>query len=344
MNILVTGGLGYIGSHICVELLNAGHKVIVCDNLSNSKIGVKGKIEKIAGIGIHFYKVNLCNKAKTKQVFEKNKIDAVIHCAALKAVGESVEIPLKYYRNNLVSSMVLLECMQEYKVNKIIFSSSATVYGAEKKMPLTEESALGATNPYGQTKLMTEQIISNHAAAESDFKAILLRYFNPIGAHASGLIGEDPHGVPNNIMPYISKVASGKLSELKVFGNDYPTHDGTGVRDYIHVVDLARGHTKAIEYFAKQKNKTEVFNLGTGKGYSVLDLVNEYNKICGDKVKYTIVGRRSGDVAEVYCSPKKANTILGWKAEHSLREMCESSYVYEKTAVQKRLSKLCADE
>jgi UDP-glucose 4-epimerase len=326
MKVLVTGGLGYIGSHICVELLSEGHDVIIADNLSNSIIDVKSKIEKIANKKVAFYKIDLCDKAKTEKIFEENKIDVVIHCAALKAVGESVDEPLKYYRNNLVSTIVLLECMDKFDVNMFIFSSSATVYGASKTMPLTEESAIGATNPYGQTKIMIEQIIEDYAVAHKNFKGIILRYFNPIGAHSSGLIGESPKGIPNNIMPFIMQVASGKLKELKIFGDDYDTTDGTGVRDYIHIVDLAKGHTKALEFFKKQKNGVEIFNLGTGKGYSVLELVKEYNKICDNKVKYSIVGRRNGDVAIVFCSPKKANDVMGWKATKTLEDMCKSCY------------------
>lgn len=330
MKVLITGGLGFIGSHICVELLNAGHDVVVVDNLSNSKEIVKDAVEKIANKKIKLFVFDVAEKEKLDKVFKEEKIDAVIHCAGYKAVGESVKKPLMYFKNNLGSTFTLLEVMENNNCNKLLFSSSATVYGIAKEMPLTEESPVGeVTNPYGRTKLMIEEILRDYTSANPDFKVILLRYFNPIGAHESGLIGEDPNGIPNNLMPYISKVACGKLKELSIFGDDYPTKDGTGVRDYIHVVDLADGHLKAIEYFDKMDSNIDVFNLGTGTGYSVMEVVTAYNEVCGNKVKYKIVSRRDGDAPECYCSPKKANSKLGWYAKHTLKDMCESSYNYE---------------
>ncbi len=329
MKVLVTGGLGFIGSHICVELIKAGHDVVVVDDLSNSKREVADHIATITGKKVALYVFDMCDHKKLDKVFTKHNIDAVIHCAGFKAVGESVQKPLMYYHNNLDSTLTLLDVMEHHNCNNLIFSSSATVYGAGK-MPLTEKSPVGGvTNPYGRTKLMIEQIVGDYCHANSNFRAIILRYFNPIGAHESGLIGENPNGIPNNLMPYISRVATGKLKALSVFGNDYPTHDGTGVRDYIHVVDLAIGHVKALEYFSKMDTAIDYFNLGTGTGYSVLDVVNAYNKVCGNKVKYKIVARRDGDIAECYCSPKKANKLLHWKASRTLDDMCASSYKYE---------------
>ena len=330
MKVLVTGGLGYIGSHICVELFESGMDVVVVDNLSNSKKEIAKLVEQISGKKIKLYIFDVADKKRLLKVFKKENIDAVIHCAGYKAVGESVKKPLMYFENNLGTTFALLDVMQRVGCNKLLFSSSATVYGASDNMPLTENSPVGGvTNPYGRTKLMIEEILQDFAVANTNFKSILLRYFNPIGAHESGLIGENPNGIPNNLMPYISKVACGKLEVLSVFGDDYPTHDGTGVRDYIHVVDLAKGHVKAIEYFDNMQNNIDVFNLGTGTGYSVLDVVNAYNKVCGDKVKYKIAPRRDGDAAVCYCSPQKASEVLGWEATHNLDDMCKSSYVYE---------------
>ncbi|MBQ3494697.1 MAG: UDP-glucose 4-epimerase GalE [Clostridia bacterium] len=330
MKVLVTGGLGYIGSHICVELVENNMEVVVVDNLSNSKKQVRDLIEQICGKKIKLYVFDVANNKKLENVFRKEKIDAVIHCAGYKAVGESVKKPLMYFENNLGTTLNLLKVMEKYSCNKLLFSSSATVYGASNQMPLCETSPVGGvTNPYGRTKLMIEQILEDYSKANPNFKTILLRYFNPIGAHSSGLIGENPNRIPNNLMPYISKVACGKLEQLSIFGNDYETHDGTGVRDYIHVVDLANGHVKAIEFFDKMQTALEVFNLGTGTGYSVLDVVNAYNKVCGNKVKYKIAPRRDGDAAVCYCSPNKANTMLGWSAKHTLDDMCKSSYLFE---------------
>lgn len=330
MKVLITGGLGYIGSHICVEFLENGYDVCVADNLSNSKIETKNKIEQIAGKSISFFEIDVRNKGQLTKMFKKEHIDAVVHCAGFKAVGESVKNPLMYFDNNLISTINLLECMMENNINNLIFSSSATVYGTTSEMPLVETSSLGVTNPYGRTKLMIEDMIQDICNANKNFKVILLRYFNPIGAHESGLIGEDPNGIPNNLMPYVSKVACGKLTHLNIFGNDYPTIDGTGVRDYIHVVDLAKGHEKAIKYFEKmQDNNCEIFNLGTGNGVSVLQLVNAYNSVCGNKVNYVFAPKRDGDIAECYCSPAKANEKLNWHAERNITQMCESSYKFE---------------
>ena len=331
--ILVTGGLGYIGSHTCVELLKNGERIVVMDNLSNSKIEMKDKIKQIAGKDFLFYKADLLDKDSMRKIFADNKIRAVIHFAGLKGVGESVEKPIEYYKNNVVGTLNLLEVMREFNVNKMVFSSSATVYGAPKTVPITEDMPLSTTNPYGTTKLMIEQILGDVANANKDFKVAILRYFNPIGAHESGIIGEDPNGIPNNLMPYISRVASGKLQCLSVFGNDYPTHDGTGVRDYIHVVDLAKGHLKALERLAKDDTGALVYNLGTGNGYSVLDIVNAFEKQNGVSIKYKIVERRAGDVAQCYANPSKAFRELGWKAEKTLEDMVRDAWNFEKNNV-----------
>lgn len=332
MKVLFTGGLGFIGSHTAVEVLNEGFDVVVADNLYNSKIDAKDKIEKITGKEVKFYEIDVCDKSALERVFEENKdIGAVIHFAGYKAVGESVKKPLMYYENNLISTFNLLEMMQKYDCKNIIFSSSATVYAANQEMPLNEESKLEASNPYGRTKLFNEHILKDFQYANPDFNVILLRYFNPIGAHESGLLGEDANGIPNNLMPYICKVATGELDHLSIFGNDYNTKDGTGVRDYIHVVDLAVGHVKALKRMAENKNiGTEVYNLGTGTGYSVLDIVNAFNRVNGDLVKYEITDRRPGDIDECYASPKKAEEMLGFKATKTLDEMCKSSYEYNK--------------
>ena len=326
MRILVTGGLGFIGSHAVVELLNDGYDVVVVDNLSNSSIDVIDKIKAITGKEFDFYPYDLCDMDKVEEIFSKNKFDAVIHFAGYKAVGESVHEPIKYYENNLMSTLNICKSMQKYNCNNIIFSSSATVYGTPEVLPLTEECKVGGTtNPYGTTKLFIERILADIAIANPDFTPIILRYFNPIGAHRSGLIGEKPNGIPNNLMPYIVRVANGELEMLNVFGNDYDTPDGTGVRDYIHVVDLAKGHLKALE---KALNSTGVsyYNLGTGTGYSVLDLVNNFEKINAIKVPYKIVDRRPGDVASCYADATKAFKELGWTAELGIEDMMKDSY------------------
>lgn len=328
--ILVTGGLGYIGSHTVVELLKKGERLVVMDNLSNSKETMIEKIKQITGVGFIFYKTDLLDKEGMKKIFRENKIDSVIHFAGLKAVGESVEKPLEYYKNNVVGTINLLEVMKEFNVNKMVFSSSATVYGAPKTVPITEDMPLSTTNPYGTTKLMIEQILKDTAYANKDFKVAILRYFNPIGAHESGIIGEDPNGIPNNLMPYITKVASGKLSCLSVFGNDYKTHDGTGVRDYIHVVDLAKGHLQALKRLAKDDTGVFIYNLGTGIGYSVLDIVKAFEKENGVHINYKIVDRRKGDIAECFANPDKAFRELEWKAEKTLEDMVRDSWNFEK--------------
>lgn len=328
MNILVTGGLGYIGSHTCVELLDAGYDIVVVDNLYNADISVKDRIEKITGKTFKFYENDVCDEAALEKIFSENKIDAVIHFAAYKAVGESVQLPLKYYENNLTSTIKLCKVMKKHNVKAFVFSSSATVYGSPKTLPIREDFPLSTTNPYGSTKLYNEGILKDVSISDKDFSVIILRYFNPIGAHSSGLIGEDPKGIPNNLMPYIVKVAAGELECLNVFGNDYNTHDGTGVRDYIHVVDLAKGHLKAIEK-AMEEPGVKYYNLGTGTGYSVLDLVTTYEKVNNVKVPYKIVGRRTGDIAACYADPTKAYKELGWKAELGIEEMCRDSYLYQ---------------
>ncbi len=328
--ILVTGGLGYIGSHTCVELLKNGERLAVMDNLSNSKIEMMDKIKQITGKGFVFYKADLLDKEAMRKIFAENKIRAVVHFAGLKAVGESVAKPIEYYKNNVVGTLNLLEVMKEFGVNKMVFSSSATVYGAPKTVPITEDMPLSTTNPYGTTKLMIEQILTDVSKANKDFKVAILRYFNPIGAHESGIIGEDPNGIPNNLMPYISRVASGKLECLSVFGNDYPTHDGTGVRDYIHVVDLTKGHLKALARLAKDDTGVFIYNLGTGNGYSVLDIVNAFQKANDVTIKYKIVERRPGDIAECYANPSKALRELEWKAEKTLEDMVRDAWNFEK--------------
>ncbi len=332
MKILFTGGLGYIGSHTAVEVLEAGHEVVICDNLSNSKIEVLDKIKQITGKEVKFYQIDVCDKGALDKVFAENEgIAAVIHFAGFKAVGESVKEPLKYYENNLISTFCILEMMQKYGCKNLVFSSSATVYAPSKIMPLDEDFPLAASNPYGRTKLFNEQILIDFQAVHPDFNIALLRYFNPIGAHESGLLGEDPNGIPNNLMPYICKVAVGELDHLNVFGNDYNTKDGTGVRDYIHVVDLAVGHVKALEKMLKEENfGLGIYNLGTGVGYSVLDIVNAFNSVNGDLVKYEIAARRPGDIDECYASPTKAEKELGFKATRGLEEMCRSSYEYNR--------------
>lgn len=329
MNILLAGGAGYIGSHTCIELISAGHTVVIADNLCNSKKEAVKRVEKIVGQEIPFYEINVCDYDALRKVFSENKIDAVIHFAGLKAVGESCEKPLMYYRNNLDSTLTLLEVMKEFGCHNFVFSSSATVYGIPKNVPLVETMPTSCTNPYGWTKLMTEQILQDVTKTDPELSVVLLRYFNPIGAHESGTIGENPNGIPNNLMPYITQVAVGKLKELGVFGNDYPTPDGTGVRDYIHVVDLAKGHVKAIDYADAHKG-TEIFNLGTGVGYSVLDIVKTFSKVNNVEIPYQIKPRRAGDIAECYADPTKAKEVLGWTAEKTLEDMCRDSWNWQK--------------
>ena len=329
MKILVSGGTGYIGSHTCVELINAGHEVVIFDNLYNSKEEALDKIEKITNVRPKFYKADMTVKEELRPIFEENKFDSVIHFAGLKAVGESVAKPLMYYENNLSGTFNLLEMMKEYGCKSIIFSSSATVYGVPKSVPITEDFPLGATNPYGRTKLMLEEILTDLTVSDPDWSVVLLRYFNPIGAHESGLIGESPNGIPNNLMPYIMQVAVGKLPELGVFGNDYDTHDGTGVRDYIHVVDLAKGHVCAVDKVMNTEG-TNVYNLGTGTGYSVLDIVHAFEEANGVKIPYQIKARRPGDVPVCYANPKKAKEELGWEAKFDLTRMCRDSWRFAK--------------
>lgn len=330
MSILVTGGTGYIGSHTVVELINSGNDVIIVDNLSNSKLCVLDRIEKITGKRPTFVKCDLLDKETLDKVFcDHPDIDSVIHFAGLKAVGESCALPLMYYHNNLTGTFNLLECMLAHKVYRIVFSSSATVYGLPKSVPIKEDFPLSTTNPYGETKLMIERILKDTASANPDMSVCVLRYFNPIGAHESGLIGEDPKGIPNNLLPYITKVAVGKLECLSVFGDDYDTPDGTGVRDYIHVVDLALAHLKAIEYTAGM-NGIDYINIGTGNGYSVLEMVNAFGEVWGSPINYKIAPRRPGDIAKCYADPAKAYDVLGWKAERDLKKMCEDSARWQK--------------
>jgi len=329
MNILVTGGTGYIGSHTCVELLDNGHQVVIIDNLCNSKREVVDYIKEITGKKVKFYEGDVRDKEIVRKIFKENKIDAVIHFAGLKAVGESVQKPLLYYRNNLDTTLTLLEVMQEFNCKKIVFSSSATVYGSPESLPIKEDFPLSTTNPYGTTKLYIEGILRDLYISDHDWSIALLRYFNPIGAHPSGLIGENPNDIPNNLMPYIVKVANRELDILNVFGDDYDTEDGTGVRDYIHVVDLARGHLKAIEKVMKDKG-VDAYNLGTGHGYSVLQLVETFKKVNDIDVPYQIVGRRPGDIAACFADPTYAEKQLNWKAEKEIEEMCRDSYNFVK--------------
>ena len=327
MTVLVCGGTGYIGSHICVELLNAGYEVTVIDDFSNSRPEVLGYIKQITGKEVKFYEFNILDEEKTEAVFKENKLDAVIHCAAFKAVGESVEKPIEYYTNNLTTTLIVSKMMKKYHVNQIVFSSSATVYGDPETVPITEDCKLGeTTNPYGTSKAMMERILTDVQHACPEMSVTLLRYFNPIGAHESGLIGEDPKGIPNNLMPYIMKVATGELECLGVFGDDYDTHDGTGVRDYIHVVDLAKGHVKAIEHYANPG--VHICNLGTGTGYSVLDLVKAFERVNNVKVKYVIKDRRPGDIATCYANPARAKEELDWVATKGIDEMCRDTWNY----------------
>lgn len=330
MSILVTGGTGYIGSHTVVELIKCGYETVIVDNLSNSKLCVLDRIEKIAGKRPEFIECDLLDKEKLSSVFESHpEIDSVIHFAGLKAVGESCSLPVKYYHNNLTGTFNLLECMLAFGVNRIVFSSSATVYGIPKSVPIREDFPLSTTNPYGETKLMIERILKDTCSAYPQLSACVLRYFNPIGAHESGLIGEDPRGIPNNLLPYVAKVAAGKLECLSVFGDDYDTHDGTGVRDYIHVVDLALAHIKAIEYTAKSAG-IDYINVGTGNGYSVLDIVKAFGEVWGSPINYKIAARRPGDISECYADPAKAYEVLGWRAERDLKKMCEDAARWQK--------------
>lgn len=325
MKILVTGGTGYIGSHTIVELLNKNYDVIAIDNFYNSKKDVINKIKKITNKSFKFYEGNVCDKNILEKIFNENKIDVVIHFAGYKAVGESVEKPIMYYRNNIDSTLSLIEVMNKFNCKKLVFSSSATVYKISEIMPIKENFPLSTTNPYGSTKLMIENILRDLYTSDNSWSIALLRYFNPIGAHESGLIGEDPQGIPNNLMPYIVKVATKELKELSVFGNDYDTHDGTGVRDYIHVVDLAKGHIKAIEKICSETG-CDAYNLGTGHGYSVLDVINAFEKATGKQVPYKFVKRRPGDIAEYYADPSYALEKLNWKAEKNIEDMCYDSY------------------
>ena len=329
MAILLPGGAGFIGSHTAVELLNAGREIVIIDNFSNSTPQSLESIKKITGKDFKFYEIDYKDKEKLEKVFEENNIEAVMNFAGFKAVGESVQKPIEYYTNNISGALVLLETMKKYNVKKFIFSSSATVYGEPEKMPITEETPTGgATNPYGKTKLFIEQILKDIYISDNTWDICILRYFNPVGAHESGLIGEEPQGIPNNLMPYVSRVAAGTLKELYVFGNDYNTHDGTGVRDYIHVVDLAKGHIKALEKLEKENEGIYIYNLGTGKGYSVLDMVKSFEKATGKAVPYKIAPRRAGDIAICYADPSKAKDELNWIAEKTLEDMCKDSWNY----------------
>ena len=328
MAVLVTGGAGFIGSHTCVELLGAGEEVVIIDNFSNSKPQVLDKIREITGKDFKFYEVDLLDEEGVKKVFDENPgIDSVIHFAALKAVGESVQKPLEYYHNNLTGTIILCKQMREHNVKKIVFSSSATVYGSPASLPIREDFPLSTTNPYGSTKLMIEMILKDLCVPDKEWSVALLRYFNPIGAHPSGLIGEEPDGIPNNLLPYVARVACGELECLAVYGNDYDTPDGTGVRDYIHVVDLAKGHLCAINWVRNNKG-ADAFNLGTGQGYSVLQIVQAFEKYSGRKVNYKIAPRRAGDIAACYADPSKAKEVLGWVAHLGIEEMCRDSWNY----------------
>ncbi|WP_138752502.1 UDP-glucose 4-epimerase GalE [Paenibacillus sinopodophylli] len=328
MAILVTGGAGYIGSHTCVELLEAGYEVVVVDNLCNSSRISLDRVAEITNKELSFYELDLLDRNRLDDVFTKHDIEAVIHFAGLKAVGESVRLPLSYYYTNLTSTLVLCEVMRKHEVHKLVFSSSATVYGLPDQVPISEHFPLGATNPYGWTKLMLEQILQDLAASSEHWGISILRYFNPIGAHKSGRIGENPSGIPNNLLPYIAQVAVGIREQVNVFGNDYPTIDGTGVRDYIHVVDLARGHLKALEQ-VMSKTGVDVFNLGTGRGYSVLEMIAAFKKVSGRNIPYALISRRPGDIAVCYADTVKANVVLGWKATMGIEEMCADSWRWQ---------------
>ncbi|WP_081824298.1 UDP-glucose 4-epimerase GalE [Paenibacillus sp. UNC451MF] len=329
MAVLITGGSGYIGSHTCVELLNAGYEIIVVDNLANSHVESLRRVREITGKDFKFYQIDLMDQEKLdKVVFAQNEIDAVIHFAGLKAVGESVLLPLRYYDNNITGTLALCKVMEKYGVKKLVFSSSATVYGLQERVPISEELPLSATNPYGRTKLMIEEILRDLYKSDSKWSIALLRYFNPVGAHKSGRIGEDPNGIPNNLMPYITQVAVGRLKELQVYGNDYPTPDGTGVRDYIHAVDLAQGHLKALDKVSASTG-VEAYNLGTGRGYSVLDMVAAFESVTGKSIPYKITERRPGDIGVCYADPSKAKRELGWAAKLGLEEMCRDAWRWQ---------------
>jgi UDP-glucose 4-epimerase len=328
MSILVTGGAGYIGSHTCVELLQAGHEVTVVDNLSNSKEEALKRVQEITGKKLKFYKADLLDRNAIFEIFEKESIEAVIHFAGLKAVGESVSIPLRYYHNNITGTVILCEAMQKYNVKSIVFSSSATVYGDPHTVPIVEDFPLSATNPYGRTKLMIEEILHDLYISDKTWNIALLRYFNPVGAHVSGRIGEDPKGIPNNLVPYIARVAAGRLEYLNVYGGDYPTKDGTGIRDYIHITDLANGHIKALKKL-DEKPGIVTYNLGTGKGLSVLEVVNAFRKASSRDIPYKIVGRRPGDIAACYADAAKARKELGWSADRDVDEMCADTWRWQ---------------
>lgn len=330
MTVLVTGGAGYIGSHAAVELLNNGYEIVVLDNLSNSQMESIRRVKELTGKEFPFYSYDLLDKEALDQLFSNYQFDSVMHFAGLKAVGESVEIPLTYYHNNITGTLNLCEVMAKYDVKKLVFSSSATVYGNPDRVPIDESFPLSATNPYGRTKLMIEEILRDLYVSDSSWRIALLRYFNPIGAHESGRIGENPNGIPNNLMPYITQVAIGKREKLSVFGNDYDTHDGTGVRDFIHVVDLVKGHLKALEYLDGNQG-VETFNLGTGTGYSVLDLVNALSSVSSKEIPYEFTERRQGDIGVCYANPEKAAKLLGWRAEKGLQEMCQDSWKWQST-------------
>ena len=327
-SILVTGGAGYIGSHTCVELLHAGYDVVVVDNLTNSNPLSLERVQRITGKPLHFYRADLRDREALAQIFAAHRIQTVVHFAGLKAVGESVAMPLAYYQNNLGGTLTLCEVMAQAEVKRIVFSSSATVYGASEVMPIREDFSLSATNPYGRSKLFLEEMLRDLAAADPEWRVALLRYFNPVGAHPSGLIGEDPAGVPNNLMPYIAQVAMGRLEELSVFGNDYPTPDGSGVRDYIHVVDLAEGHVRALAALARQPGVFAV-NLGTGRGYSVFEMIHAFEKASGRKIRYRVVGRRPGDIACCYADPSLAKAVLGWRAQRGIEAMCADTWRWQ---------------
>ncbi|WP_307555770.1 UDP-glucose 4-epimerase GalE [Paenibacillus sp. V4I5] len=328
MAILVTGGAGYIGSHTCVELLNAGYEIVVVDNLATSSSESLRRVRELSGKDFKFYQIDLLNREDLEIVFKQNKIEAVIHFAGLKAVGESVRLPLRYYHNNITGTLVLCELMQEYGVKRIVFSSSATVYGISEHVPISEDAPLGATNAYGRTKLMIEEIMQDMYVSDPIWSIAILRYFNPIGAHSSGRIGEDPNGIPNNLMPYITQVAAGGLKELQIYGNDYPTLDGTGVRDYIHVVDLAQGHLKALEKVMSTTG-VEAYNLGTGQGYSVVEMVAAFERVTGRRIPYKMTDRRPGDIGICYSNPTKAERELGWIAEKGIDEMCLDAWRWQ---------------
>ncbi|MCD8198034.1 MAG: UDP-glucose 4-epimerase GalE [Lachnospiraceae bacterium] len=329
MKILVTGGAGYIGSHTCVELLEEGYEVVIVDNLYNSSEKAVERVQEITGKSVKFYKADMLDRPEMDRIFEIEKPEAVIHFAGYKAVGESVTKPIEYYYNNMAGTLILCDVMRHHDVKNIIFSSSATVYGDPLEIPISETCPKQSpTNPYGQTKTMLEQVLMDIQKSDPEWNVILLRYFNPIGAHASGLIGEDPKGIPNNLLPYIAQVAVGRLPQLGVFGNDYDTPDGTGVRDYIHVVDLARGHVKALEKF-KEEKAVRIYNLGTGQGYSVLQVIKAFEKACGKEIPYEIKPRRAGDIATCYCTPAKAKAELGWEAQYGIEEMCADTWRWQ---------------